>query len=394
MELLNFIVVKKKIVLFILLLAASLLVYLLLPLNGWIIPYYDRSVFYPFQAIRGDLFALVPFSIGDILYVIAGASVLAGFIRFVVRLFRFSENKKRVGEYVLGSFNAVLFVYLFFMVGWGGNYFKVSLSKYWRLNGDNIHFRLPSSADSSASDSLKKGRAAEAIAKVKADLYSFDSFLVVNLNQCAPIYMSLTFKDINQRAIKYYRQYTDTKLQKSGLGLKPTFFGYFLERLGVEGYYNPFTGEGQVNDKLPCFALPFLVAHEISHQAGIAAEGDANLMAYALCTATDDISFKYSAYLEIWLYTNRRLYYRDSALALQLEHGLNKLTQLHLDTLEQLSKKYDNEYARYSTKVFDSYLKMQDQKQGVRSYSNVATTAWKLEQERWNGFLPKLIRIP
>ncbi len=383
--------VKRKLLLLILLLAVASIVFMYLPANGWIVPYYDQYIYYPLQAARGSVLSVIPFSVGDIVYVMSGACFTGFFIRFIVRLFQSSEVRYSAAASVLNFMNTVVFVYLFFMVGWGSNYFKMPLWKYWKLNGDSQHFQLHSTSDSSAVDSMKRENV---VTKMIAGLYAFDTFLVNHLNQCAPQYLPLPFKEVNQRAVGYYKQYTDTKLKSNGLGLKPTFFRYFLERLGVEGYYNPFTGEGQVNESLPRFTLPFLVAHELSHQAGIAAEGDANLMAYALCTATDDASFRYSAYLEIWLYTNRRLYYRDSAMALQLEHSLNELTLRHLDTLEQLSKKYDNDYARYSTKVFDSYLKMQDQKQGVKSYGNAATTAWQLEQQRRNGTLPRIIRIP
>jgi hypothetical protein len=61
--------------------------------------------------------------------------------------------------------------------------------------------------------------------------------------------------------------------------------------------------------------------------------------------------------------------------------------------MEELSEAYQNEYARYSTELFDTYLKMQDQKEGIRSYSNVAVSAWQLELRRAAGNR-RLIRIP
>jgi hypothetical protein len=359
--------VKRKIIVTILLALLCAVAYYLLPLHRGFIPFYDHYVYYPFQSFRDLVFGIFPFSLGDICYVVAGACLLAVLIKWIVWLFRFREHKERLAASLLNAVNTVLLVYLFFIIGWGANYYKPSLNEYWKLGPDTLLAKLPK---------------ADLKLKIKNDLVAFDTFLVIQLNSYAPHYHSLPFREINKRTTSYYHDHTDSRLKKYGLGVKPTFFGYFMERLAVEGYYNPFTGEGQVDKNLPSFSMPFLISHEIAHQAGIAAEGDANLMAYALCTASGDSTFQYSAYLEIWLYTNRRLYYRDSATALRLEKQLNKLTTAHLDTLEQLARKYDNEYARYSSALFDSYLKMQDQKEGIKSYGNVSSGAWELEKRR------------
>ncbi len=340
---------------------------------------YNHYLYYPWQAARGWLLFSIPFSVGDVVYVAAGLGLAVMLIKWVVYIVKLSTYSGRLGASFLNFINTVLFAYLLFIAGWGANYYKAPLAKYWELSTHDT--------------TLKHLPAAAYKLKVKTDLTAFDSFLVTRLNEYAPHYHALTLDAINNHSKRNYELYTDSHLKKNGLGVKPSLFGYFMERTGVEGYYNPFTGEGQINNRLPAFILPFLVSHEIAHQAGVAAEGDANLTAYAVCTADQDSTFRYSAYLEIWLYTNRRLYYRDSSAALKLEASLNKLTSAHLDTLEQLSKKYDNDYARYSAELYDGYLKMQDQKEGIRSYSNVAASAWLLEQRRMQG-KKGLINIP
>ena len=349
------------------------------PAFSGLIGWYNNWIFYPFQWLRGLLFGFLPFSIGDIIYVAGGVWLLLTLIKWTKWLVKFRSMKMHLLASFLRMINTVLLVYLLFIFGWGANYYKRPLREYWNLDKVN-----PVAAQLTK-DQLK--------IKSKRDLVTFDSLLVCNLNTYAPHYVSLSMKTINERAKSYYGRYTDTKLKNFGLGVKRSFFGYFLERAAVEGYYNPFTGEGQIDNGLPAFVMPFLVVHEIAHQAGIAAEGDANLLSYALCTATNDSTFRYSAYLEIWLYTNNRLYRRDTAMAAKFEAQLNKLTTAHIDTLEQLSKKYHNEFARYSSEFYDSYLKMQHQVEGIRSYSNVAGSAWLLEQQQLKA-KPGVIHIP
>lgn len=371
---------NRKVISFIALLILSAAIFLCLPENAQLIPSYDENIFYPFQSMRGRLFGSVPLSFGDIIYIAMGAGLLTTLLKWIFWLFSVTQTGEKLAISFFSTLNGALTLYLFFIIGWGANYYKPALAENWGL------MQTDSALQHLSKDEFKQ--------MVKADLTAFDTFLVNRINEYAPHYHAATFKQVNHRAVDYYRRYTDSKVKEHGLGIKPTLFGYFMERLGIEGYYNPFTGEGQINENLPSFILPFIISHEIAHQAGIAAEGDANLMAYALCTTTDDSSFRYSAYLEIWLYTNRRLYYRDSSLALSLEKQLNSLTRAHLDTLEQVSKKSDNTYARYSSELFDSYLKMNDQKEGIRTYGNVSATAWRLEQIRPGKETKPLIHIP
>lgn len=369
---------RRKIVLLLVQVVLLVLLLFLLPRHRGLVNIYDRFIFYPFQSIRGFLLGFLPFSIGDVLYVAGGIWVLVTIIRWGRYLLHFSSQKQQLASSLLSAVNTVVFFYLFFVLGWGGNYYKQPVRTHWGFAArqrpkDSIARRQYRTTDS-------------------LTLIAFDSFLVNRLNSYAPHYRQLTFGELNKRTKEYYKQHTDCNVAKYGLGIKPTFFGYFMERTAVEGYYNPFTGEGQIDKGQPGFMMPFLFCHECAHQAGIAAEGDANLIAYALCTASGDSAYCYSAYLNIWLYNNNRLYRRDSSSAKKFEAQLNKLTTAHIDTLEQLALKYQNDFARYSSELFDSYLKMQDQKEGIRSYGNVATDAWMLEKRRTTG--AERIRIP
>ena len=363
---------KRKLIL---LLVLAVLIALAVSVLPHCIPGYDRWFFYPFQSLRILLLGALPFSVGDVLYVAGGAMLLYTLIRWIYYALKFNRYRQQLAASVLNAINTALFIYLFFVMGWGANYAQPSLYQYWKLQTPEIKDR----AVRRSTDSLS--------------LIAFNQFLLDKLNTTAPLYHPLSLQKTNERAKAAYRLCTDSKVKLHGLSVKPSMFGYFMERMAIDGYYNPFTGEGQINSRLPAFMMPFVVAHEMAHQAGIAAEGDANLMAYAVGTATNDAAFNYSCYLNIWLYANNRLFRRDSVSAKKFEGQLNKLTTAHIDTLEELSKKYDNDASRYGSELYDSYLKMQHQKEGIRSYGNVTTSAWQLEIQRMNGKV-KMINIP
>jgi hypothetical protein len=48
--------------------------------------------------------------------------------------------------------------------------------------------------------------------------------------------------------------------------IKPSIYSYLGNYLGFQGYYNPFSGEGQVNTTIPRFLEPFVTTHEMAHQ--------------------------------------------------------------------------------------------------------------------------------
>ncbi len=369
---------KRKLGLFLLLVVLLVISSLLFQEGSDRIGLYDSHFYYYYQNFRLFLLGFIPISIGDALYILGGAMLLVTLVKWVKYLIRFRKYKWQLLASMLRLVSIVLFVYLIFIWGWGANYYKPGLSKGWNLE------------DTLWSHSVNKKIRYR---KDSAALVAFDSLLVARLNDYAPHFKSLPFKEINIRAIRFYRTYTDSRVKQYGLGIKPTYFGYFMERVGVEGYYNPFTGEGQIDTHLPGFTMPFLLCHEMAHQAGIAAENDANLLAYALCSITSDSTFRYSGYLNMWLYVHRRVYHRDTIVANAIEARLNRLTAAHIDTLEQLSRKYNNEAAEYSTELYDDYLKMHNQQQGIKSYGNVVGAAWQLELRR-RKVVDSEIRIP
>jgi hypothetical protein len=282
--------------------------------------------------------------------------MIAVIIRWVYFSIRWNTHRHYLGQSFLNSIITLAIVYLVFFIGWGGNYYNPTLTKYWKL-------QVLTEPDQEM-------------------LTQYDTFLINRLNTLAPTYTAVSFDDVGKRAKSYYKEYTNSRTRLHGLKAKSSLYGFFMQYLGIQGYYNPFTGEAQVNRFLPSFMLPFVVCHEMAHQSGIAAEDDANLLAYTLCTVSPDKSFSYSGYFNLWLYTQSRLKMMDSVLAKGLLAQLNPISRSQLDTLRAIRKKYRNGLSDYSGVLYDSYLRMHHQKDGINSYNNVAYSAWAWELRR------------
>lgn len=315
----------------------------------------DVYVFRPFQSFRNSLFNVIPFSIGDVFYFSLGALLTVQLLKLIWYAIKWRTHHQKFISSSLALMICVSIVYLVFLFGWGSNYYNRPLSQAWAL-------------DNNEWDNATKPTA-------------FDSFLVDRINIYAVAYKPVVFKQVNHQAQAYYNQhaagYTAQKVF-----VKFSLFGNFMELLNIQGYYNPFTGEAQVNRKLPFFMLPFVICHEMAHQCGIAAEDDANLLSYALCTAVADSNFLYSAYFNIWLYTHAKLKAIDSVKSTLLKDRLNGLTIAHIDTLRQMRKKYKNTFNQYASAFYDGYLKLHQQGEGIGTYNKVTATAWALEEKR------------
>jgi hypothetical protein len=358
---------RNKLLFLLLVLLLLVIIQYSVPNHPEIVSWYSDFIFLPFQTFRNTIFGIIPFSIGDILYSIAAVGVIVIIVRWLYLIIRVKTHVHTLNFSLIRTVSTIGVLYIIFFAGWGGNYYKPTLSKYWKLD---------------------KG-----VVDKDSDLIQFDMYLLNKLNDFAPHYHALSFKEINSRAQMYYHQYTDSKTRLHVLKVKPSVFGFFMQYIGIQGYYNPFTGEAQLNRYQPAFMLPFVICHEMAHQAGIAAEGDANLMAYALGTTSKDTSFNYSCYLNLWLYTNSRLRLIDSNMANNFRNNLNAISRKQLDTLRNIRYRYQSEVGYYSTQLYDSYLRWHHQKEGIESYSKVASTAWRWEQRH---MLQKdsIIRMP
>ena len=102
-------------------------------------------------------------------------------------------------------------------------------------------------------------------------------------------------------------------IEYKGASVKSSFYGWLGNYLGFTGYYNPFTGEAQVNTTVPKFLLPFITLHEMGHQLGYAKEDEANFSGYLAAANSHDTLFQYSAYLDLFVYANREVFYFDSS---------------------------------------------------------------------------------
>ncbi len=145
----------------------------------------------------------------------------------------------------------------------------------------------------------------------------------------------------------------------------------------VSGVYSFFTGEANINFNYPQYILPFTLAHEMSHQMGIAREDEANFTAFLVCLNSENAYVRYSGLLNVLEYVMAALNTADKAI--YTDFVKNTLTAEIISELRAFNaffEKYSNSAASQVTgSINNSYLQSQGQQAGSKSYGLVVDLA-------------------
>lgn len=328
--------------------------------------HYYKYIFQPIQAIKACLFSVITWSVGDVFYVFMGIVFFVAIIRVVIPIFR--KQFITSGVELIRLLNLALIIYFAFMLSWGGNYARQPLYSNY-LATYQKHVAVDSSKQTHQWD---VDTLAIFIGNLVAQLNHIDQETDINTPKTA--------QQISDDSEALYHQF----LQKGFLtnSLKPSFLGDKIQYLGIQGYFNPFSGEGQYATNLESCIEPFVFVHEMAHQVGIASETDANLLAYLLCTHSDKLYLQYSAKLNLLLYALGDLKRIDKNRIQPLLMNLNGNSQQHLDDIEAARRKYSSGFRKFSMTFYDGFLKHFGQKEGLRSYSRMAYKVYLLEQKQ------------
>ena len=148
---------------------------------------------------------------------------------------------------------------------------------------------------------------------------------------------------------------------------KPVYFSGLLTRLGISGFYFPFTGEPNYNADAPDFQIVFSMAHEMAHQRGVARESEANFVAYLVCVNSRDPFVRYSGYRN-GLGVLSELHSREPEKARKLAGQLGVGYREDSRRAAQFWAKSAGAAGAFSQRINDLYLRANRVKAGVEDY--------------------------
>ena len=137
------------------------------------------------------------------------------------------------------------------------------------------------------------------------------------------------------------------------------------------GVYSPFTLEANFNGDMPDYNVPHTLCHELSHLKGFMREDEANFIGYLACVSSENEAFRYSGYLTGWVYAGNALARADMKRYIELTNQLCEEARQDLDENSDFWNRYESRVSEAATRMNDTYLKMNSQADGVKSYGRM-----------------------
>ena len=322
---------------------------------GWVERNYSGGIYPGLARVQRILFGWIPFSIGDLFYGFLVLVILYKTFNLFRTLWRRQFNRAYFTTGLQQIIFFFLFVYVFFNLFWGLNYNRKGIAGQLGLE-----VRPYSLQD------------LDTLTRVIQQRVNYYAGFVTEAQRDSFDRKATLFRSAEEAFQQVEKQYPF--LHYSHRSIKPSLFSYLGNYLGFQGYYNPFSGEAQVNTTVPRFLEPYVTTHEMAHQLGYARENEANFVGFLACRAYGNNAFRYSVYYDMFNYALGEVYLRDTLLGRTF---LEKAApQVRKDRRE-----FRNFYQRYRNPVepvimwgYGQFLKANNQPAGKRSYNEVV--AW------------------
>jgi hypothetical protein len=331
--------------------------------HSWIEQHYSTGFYPPLAAALRSGLGFLPFSLGDLLYSVALLYILYELFLFFRRLLNRKSGWKEKLIPLQKAIIALLALYVYFYLFWGLNYYRLGIEHQLNINNQQVQ---------------------------TSELKELTTLLLQRVNQTKEICLQRqdTVMDRQRmfRAAEQGYQQLEPKfsfLKYRNLSVKPSLFGKLGNYVGFEGYYNPFTGEGQVNVQIPNFIQPFVTCHEMAHQLGYASESEANFVGFLAAAHSTDTLLQYSAYFDMFLYSVNNLRRTDSTAARQLVEQLHEGARRDLRTYRRFLQEHRSYLSELTDSLYDYYLKQNRQQKGIESYHEV--TGWLIAYHQKYG---------
>ena len=308
--------------------------------------FYSNGLYLYISKINRLLFGWIPFSLGDFAYMV-----------IILLVFRWLYNN-RIGFFknwktnVLSIISFFSIVYFLFHFLWGINYYRIPLQE---------------------KIGIKKEYTKQQLQNLTLKLIAQTNHLQLQITKQNYKKVVINYPDqkMYEKAPNGYKNLPKplSYIQYEHESIKSSIFSLPLSYMGFGGYLNPFTNEAQVNNMKPKYTSPLTICHEMAHQTGIASESDCNFIGFIAASQNKDIYFQYSAYAFALNYCLYNLELMEAGSSKAYSVLINKGILENFNENKTFWKQYHSFVDTFFEYIYDSFLKINQQKDGMESYS-------------------------
>lgn len=341
-------------------LAAALAVYLL---SRFVTPFAEFWSRYPGHWVRflmAKLTGWFPFSLAET--VIVSLPVLAiGYIAISTYSTHKDDSKQNFLRWTRPLVASIAAVLILFFAGFGTSYGRNGLDKNLGIE------RKPVSGQQLFDTAVKVSRLLENELDNVSFVYDGESV------------MPYGYDELTQKVNDAFEKYAETAdyISHFDSSPKPIALSEPMTYTHISGVYTFMTGEANINTNYPDFLIPFTMAHEMSHQRGIAREDEANFVAFLVCCASDDAYIRYCGYANMLDYLKDALYKADKELynLLMSQYVPQSVISEYRSFSLFFDKYRDSTASNVTGAVNNAFLQSQGQSSGIKSYGLVVDLA-------------------
>ncbi len=319
----------------------------------WTEKAYSQGIFPYISSFFGMISSLVRWvSLAEML-LYAGILVLVIFsLAKIAALLTGKVSAARFVGFILSVLIAGCIVFNVFYINWGFNYFRPALSQRMELDVE------PRSPEELQALCLRlAGEAAALRAEVDEDengVFTLPGGYAAYFNQIPTAFFNLGLKQ--------------EMFSRKTYPVKGVFASQGLSYAGISGIFIPFTSEANVNVNQPALLILSSAAHETAHYLGIAAEDEANFVAYLACASSNVEAIRYSGAMLALINCMNKLYAADKDLYSAAREKYSPGMLRDLSDYNAYWAAFEGPVEEKVTQINDNYLKFNEQEHGVQSY--------------------------
>lgn len=347
--------IKYKRAFLITLIPISFLITQIIKHNNNLAEFYSTEIYPLFAEGIGLITGFVPFSLGEIIF-ISGILFLTAYTIFATANSIRLRTFKYIKSYLLNMAVFISCIYFLFVLLCGLNYYRYEFTYYSGLE-----------IKESSSEELK-----ELCEDLVNRANELKSRLNTDENGIAVLYDSKIYDTAVKAQLSFDKLSTKYEILKGKYPRpKPVFFSAAMSQTQITGVFFPFTMESNVNVDIPKYEIPAVMCHELVHLRGFMREDEANFLSYMSCINSGYDDFAYSGVMLALAYSMNALYSEDYEAFVKLNSSFSEEVLKDLRYADNYWKQFETKIAEISSNVNDTYLKANNQRDGVKSYGRM-----------------------